>query len=48
VRRIKKTGIFETEYGKIFGYIRKKREESDYSFKIKIEHRKEVFIDVAC
>lgn len=29
-----KTGILEAEYGKIFDYIRKKREESDYSFKI--------------
>ena len=26
-----KTGIIETEYGKIYDYIRKKREESDYS-----------------
>lgn len=32
-----KTGIFETEYGKIFDYIRKKREESDYSSKITID-----------
>ena len=31
-----KTGIFETEYGRIFDYIRKKREESDYSSKITI------------
>lgn len=32
-----KTGVFETEYGRIFDYIRKKREESDYSAMIKIE-----------
>lgn len=32
-----KTGVFETEYGRIFDYIRKKREESDYSVMIKIE-----------
>ncbi len=31
-----KTRIFETEYGKIFDYIRKKREESDYSSRITI------------
>ncbi|MEW5766781.1 MAG: HEPN domain-containing protein [bacterium] len=29
-----KTRVFETEYGRIFDYIRKKREESDYSSKI--------------
>ena len=28
-----KTGIFEKEYGRIFDYIRIKREESDYSVK---------------
>jgi uncharacterized protein (UPF0332 family) len=32
-----KTGIFETEYGRIFDYIRKKREESDYSSRITID-----------
>ena len=32
-----KTGIFETKYGRIFDYIRKKREESDYSSKITID-----------
>lgn len=32
-----KTGIFETGYGKIFDYIRKKREESDYSSRIAID-----------
>jgi uncharacterized protein (UPF0332 family) len=32
-----KTGIFEAEYGKTFDYIRKKREESDYSAKIKVD-----------
>jgi uncharacterized protein (UPF0332 family) len=28
------SGIFETEYGRIFDYIRKKREETDYSARI--------------
>ena len=32
-----KTGIFETQFGRIFNYIRKKREECDYSSKIKID-----------
>ena len=32
-----KTGIIETEYGKIFDYIRKKREESDHSSKLTID-----------
>ena len=32
-----KTGIFGIEFGKIFNYIRKKREESDYSSRIKID-----------
>jgi len=32
-----KTGIFEKEYGRIFDYIRKKREESDYSAKTTID-----------
>jgi uncharacterized protein (UPF0332 family) len=32
-----KTGVIETEYGKIFDYIRKKREESDYSARITVD-----------
>jgi len=32
-----KPGTFETEYGRIFDYIRKKREESDYSARITID-----------
>lgn len=32
-----KTGVFDTEYGRIFDYIRKKRDESDYSPRIKID-----------
>jgi len=32
-----KTGIFEKEYGRIFDYVRKKREESDYSAKTTID-----------
>jgi len=32
-----KTGIFRIEFGKMFNYIRKKREECDYSSKIKID-----------
>ena len=32
-----KTGIIETKYGKIYDYIRKKREESDYSARITID-----------
>ncbi len=32
-----KAEIFETEYGRILDYIRKKREESDYSLKITID-----------
>jgi len=32
-----KTGIFEIEFGKIFDYIRKKREEADYSARIIID-----------
>jgi uncharacterized protein (UPF0332 family) len=32
-----KKGIIETEYGKIYDYIRKKREESDYSVRITID-----------
>ena len=32
-----KKGIIETEYGKMYDYIRKKREESDYSVRITID-----------
>jgi len=32
-----KTGIFRIEFGKMFNYIRKKREECDYSSRIKID-----------
>jgi len=32
-----KTGIFGIEFGKMFNYIRKKREECDYSSRIKID-----------
>ncbi|MEN6319737.1 MAG: HEPN domain-containing protein [Syntrophaceae bacterium] len=32
-----KTGIFEIEYGKIFNYVRQKREESDYTAKVMID-----------
>lgn len=32
-----KTGIFEKEYGRIFDYIRKKREASDYSARIIVD-----------
>jgi hypothetical protein len=32
-----KKGIIEIEYGKIYDYIRKKREESDYSVRITID-----------
>lgn len=32
-----KTGIIEIEYGKIFNYIRRKREESDYTVKVMID-----------
>jgi uncharacterized protein (UPF0332 family) len=34
IQRFVKPGIFEAEYGRIFDYIRKKREESDYSVRI--------------
>lgn len=37
IQHFVKEGIFETEYGKIFDYIRRKREESDYSARIKID-----------
>jgi len=32
-----KTGILEIEYGKIFNYVRQKREESDYTAKVMID-----------
>ncbi len=32
-----KTRIFEIEYGKIFNYVRQKREESDYTAKVVID-----------
>jgi len=32
-----KTGIFEIEFGRIFNYIRKKREASDYSLRMTID-----------
>jgi len=31
IQHFVKTGVIGTEYGRIFDYIRKKREESDYS-----------------
>ena len=34
-----KTGIFEIEFGRIFNYVRKKREESDYSLRIIIDRK---------
>jgi len=37
IEKFVKAKIFEVEYGKIFDYIRKKREESDYSPKIRID-----------
>ena len=37
IRNFIKTGIFQIEFGKIFNYIRKKREECDYSSRIKID-----------
>ena len=37
IQHFVKTGIFETEYGRIFDYIRKKREESDYSARIMLD-----------
>jgi uncharacterized protein (UPF0332 family) len=33
-----KTGILEIEYGKIFNYVRQKREESDYTAKVMIDN----------
>lgn len=32
-----KTGVFRIEFGKMFNYIRKKREECDYSSMIRID-----------
>ena len=32
-----KKGIFEADYGRIFDYIRKKREESDYSARTTVD-----------
>lgn len=32
-----KTGVFRIEFGKMFNYIRKKREECDYSSRIRID-----------
>ena len=32
-----KTGIYGIEFGKMFNYIRKKREECDYSSRAKID-----------
>ena len=37
IEKVVKSEIFELEYGKNFDYIRKKREESDYSLKIRID-----------
>ncbi len=37
IQQFVKTGVFDAEYGKIFDYIRKKREKCDYSVKIKID-----------
>jgi hypothetical protein len=34
-----KTRIFEIEYGKIFDYVRKKREESDYTARAMIDKK---------
>lgn len=39
IQHFVKTGIFETEYGRIFDYIRKKREESDYSARITLDEK---------
>ncbi|ODS33374.1 MAG: HEPN domain protein [Candidatus Scalindua rubra] len=36
IQHFVKKGIFDNEYGRIFDFIRKKSEESDYSAKIKI------------
>jgi uncharacterized protein (UPF0332 family) len=37
IQHFVKTGVIENEYGKIYDYIRKKREESDYSARIMID-----------
>ena len=37
IQNFVKTGIFRIEFGKMFNYIRKKREECDYSSRIKID-----------
>lgn len=37
IQHFVKTGVIETEYGRIFDYIRKKREESDYSARITVD-----------
>jgi hypothetical protein len=34
-----KTKIFDIEYGKIFDYVRKKREESDYTAKATVDRK---------
>jgi uncharacterized protein (UPF0332 family) len=34
-----KTGIFEIEFGKMFNFIRKKREECDYSARIQMDEQ---------
>ncbi len=39
IQNFVKTKVLETECGKIFDYIRKKREECDYSVKIKIDEK---------
>lgn len=47
IRHFVKKEVIEPEYGKIFDYIRKKREESDYSARITIDERtaRKVFHD---
>jgi len=37
IRNFIKTGVFELEFGKMFNFIRKKREECDYSSKVRID-----------
>jgi uncharacterized protein (UPF0332 family) len=37
IQHFVKKGVIETEYGKTYDYIRKKREESDYSARISID-----------
>ena len=54
IRHFIKTGIFDAEYGRIFDYTRKKREESDYSSRITIDREtaEKIFSDaekfIAC